>query len=80
MVSTIVRLAILCFLVGFILVFFDIKPEHIFENFGDTVVNIWRGVIDAAEWAAPYVVTGAIIVLPIWAVVTVLDFLKRRRR
>ena len=79
-VSTIVKLVILCFVVGFVLVFFDIQPERIFENFGDTVANIWRGVIETAEWAAPYVVTGAVIVLPIWAVVALLDFLKRRRR
>ena len=78
--SSLMKLVLLCFIVGFILIFFDIQPERIFENFGEMVASIWRACVRAVEWAAPYILTGAVIVVPIWAVLTVLDLLKRRRR
>lgn len=78
-VGVLARLVLLSFLVGVVLSFFDLTPERIFENFGQTVADAYGAVIAALEWAVPYVALGAVLVLPAWAVLAGLDWIKRRR-
>ncbi|NMM42991.1 hypothetical protein HH303_00780 [Rhodospirillaceae bacterium KN72] len=78
--GTIVKLAVICFVVGWLLVQFDISPEAIFDNFGETVRKIYDMARGAIEWSAGYIVIGAVIVLPIWLVAVILNALKGRQR
>jgi hypothetical protein len=78
--STLFKLAVISFVIGWLLVQFDISPEDIFNNFGATVRRIYEMAKGAIEWSAGYIVIGAVIVIPIWAVSVLLSFLKGRGR
>lgn len=77
--STIFKLAVISFVVGWLLVQFDITPEAIFDNFGETVRKIYEWARGAIEWSAGYIVIGAVIVIPLWLVSVLLNLLKGRR-
>ncbi|MEQ8442324.1 MAG: DUF6460 domain-containing protein [Alphaproteobacteria bacterium] len=76
--ATLVKLAVISFIVGWLLVQFDISPEDIFANFGDTVQKIYEMATDAIEWSAGYIVIGAVIVVPIWLLSVILAAVKGR--
>lgn len=78
--STLLKLAVISFVVGWLLVQFDVTPEAIFDNFGETVRKIYDFARGAIEWSAGYIVIGAVIVIPIWLISVVLGLLKGRRR
>ncbi len=78
--ATLLKLAVISFVVGWLLVQFDITPETIFDNFGETVRKIYDFARGAIEWSAGYIVIGAVIVIPIWLISVVLSMLKGRRR
>lgn len=78
--STIVKLAIISFVVGWLLVQFDISPEDIFADFGETVRRVYDAARSAIEWSAGYIVIGAVLVVPLWLISVLLDRLKGRRR
>lgn len=78
--STLLKLAVISFVVGWLLVQFDVTPEAIFDNFGETVRKIYDFARGAIEWSAGYIVIGAVIVIPIWLISLVLGLLKGRRR
>lgn len=78
--STLAKLAVLSFIVGWILVQFDISPEDIFDNFGETLRRIYDMATSAIEWSAGYIVIGAVIVIPIWLLSLLLGALKGRGR
>ena len=70
--STIVKLAILSLLIGMALSFFEVSPQRLLENFGETVQDIFEIAVSMVEWAVPYVLLGAVVVVPIWVVFAVL--------
>lgn len=77
--STLLKLAVISFVVGFILVQLDVTPEDIFANFGETVRQIYEMVTGALEWSVGYIVIGAVLVVPIWGIAALLGVMKRRR-
>lgn len=78
--ATLFKLAVICFVVGWLLVQFDISPEDIFDNFGENVRKIYDMARRAIEWGSGYIVIGAVIVLPLWLISVVINLLKGRRR
>ena len=78
--ATLAKLAVLSFIVGWILVQFDISPEDIFDNFGETLRRIYEMATSAVEWSAGYIVIGAVIVIPIWLFSLLLGAIKGRGR
>ena len=78
--KTVLKLAVVSLAIGFALDLLGITPEDIFANFGDTILAIFRKAEDLVEWSAGYIVTGALIVVPIWLIVRLVDVLSGRRR
>ena len=74
---TIIKLVLLCLVVGLLLTFFDITPKDLLTNFWRTVRNIWQAGFDAAEWAWKYIALGAVVVLPIWLLTVILKRIRR---
>jgi hypothetical protein len=77
--SMIVKLLIASLLVGLVMRWFDITPRSLIANFGDTVVRMFERLASFAGWAVDYILVGAIIVVPIWLVVFLLDRVKGKR-
>jgi heme/copper-type cytochrome/quinol oxidase subunit 2 len=49
-------------------------------NFGDTVRAIFDKSVDLIQWATPYVILGAIVVVPIWLVMMVARYARERQK
>ncbi len=77
--GTVVRVLIVCFLVGLALAFFGINPANILSNFGNIVVSVFDWSVEFFGWAGSYVILGAILVVPIWAIVFLLRMVRTRR-
>jgi Family of unknown function (DUF6460) len=71
-VPTLVRLAILSFVVGLIFAAFGINPVDLWREFGSTIEKAWALVFDAFTWGWRYAVLGAIVVLPVWIIYRVM--------
>ncbi|WP_321389106.1 DUF6460 domain-containing protein [Emcibacter sp.] len=65
------KLIIASLFVGMALSYFDITPAELIKDLPETIGRIvdtaWSGV----QWAADYVVLGAIIVVPVWLLMNI---------
>lgn len=77
--STILKLLIASLLVGLVMSWFDITPRSLIENFGDSVVRMFGKIAGFIDWAIDYILVGAVVVVPIWLIVFLLDRVKRDR-
>lgn len=68
-IPTILKLAIVSFLVGIVLVIFGVEPFGFWTGFLDTVVEVWDLGFEFLGSAWGYFVIGAIIVVPIWLII-----------
>jgi hypothetical protein len=74
---TLLRLFFYSLILGLVLSALNISPESMLGAIGGTVERIFLVVVDAVEWAVPFVLIGAIVVLPIWLVMAALRFIRR---
>ena len=75
---TLLRLFFYSLVIGLALSVLNISPETLLGGIGGTVESIFLVVVDAVEWAVPFVLIGAVVVLPIWLVFAGLRFIRRR--
>ena len=78
-VPTLLRLAILSFIVGLTLFFFGINPVDLWRDFGKTISDAWTIVMDALQWASQYAGLGAIVVVPLWIIYRVVLYMTRTK-
>lgn len=78
--GTILKLAFVSLLVGLFMRWFDITPQSIMENFGDSVVKAYSVMTGWIEWMVPYILLGATIVVPIWAILAILRLAGRKKK
>lgn len=76
--STLLRLFILSLIIGLVLSAFEIRPESLLGAVGGTVESIFNVVADAVEWAVPFVLIGAVVVIPIWLILSAIRIARRR--
>ena len=76
--STLLRLFILSLIIGLALSVFDIRPESLLGAVGGTVESIFNVVADTVEWAVPFVLIGAVVVIPIWLILSAIRIARRR--
>ena len=76
--STIVRILLLCLVVGLVISVFGISPEGILSLLGTTAERIFLTVAGVVQWAVPYMLIGAVVVIPIWVVVYIFRVARRR--
>ena len=68
----ILRLVLLCILVGVVLRVLGLDPFNILRSIEDLVRYIWNMGFEAIEWLWRYFLLGAVIVIPIWLIVRLL--------
>ena len=78
--STVVRILLLCLVVGLIISIFDISPEGVLGLLGSTVERIFSTIAGVVQWAVPYMLIGAVVVIPIWVVVYIIRVARSRYR
>ncbi|ALJ35309.1 hypothetical protein D9623_08655 [Azospirillum brasilense] len=80
MVGWVVRTLLLCFVVGLVLSFLDINPASILTNSWATIQDIARLAADMFHWALPYILIGAVIVVPLSVIGAVMRWTRTRHR
>lgn len=63
-----IKIALWCLVVGLVLVFFGLDPLNLWIWLGDVARSLFDLVVDFARWAGPFMLVGAVIVLPIIAI------------
>lgn len=71
--SVIFRLVLLSILIGFVLHAFGFNPFNIVESIRSLIEALWNMGFDAIHWLWRYFLLGAIIVIPIWLIVRVVN-------
>jgi len=66
--NTLIKVLLFSFVIGVLISFFEITPQALLENFGETVQSIFELVAGAVEWAVQYILIGAVVVVPIWLI------------
>jgi hypothetical protein len=76
-VGRIIGILLLCFLVGAVLALFGTTPRTLFTDAWGATVSVWGVVVDALAWAMPYILLGAIVVVPILVISWLLKAARR---
>jgi len=74
----VVKLVVVSLLVGMMLAFFDMKPEELLASLGDTVKSIFQVLVNLVEWMVPYILLGAVVVIPIWVIMLVWRYFRTK--
>jgi ABC-type proline/glycine betaine transport system permease subunit len=72
-----IRILVLSLIVGLVLSFLDVNPMGILTNTWDTILSVVAIFSGIAEWALPYVLVGAVVVVPLALIAALLRYLRR---
>lgn len=70
--ATALKIALACLIVGLILSAFGIDPWSLYGRVGDLADDAAAAAGSFIGWAWPYVVIGAVIVVPLWLLIFLL--------
>ncbi|MBL0371853.1 hypothetical protein JJB09_07405 [Rhizobium sp. KVB221] len=73
---TIVKLVVICVVVGFIMSTFGLYPLDIVNWFRRSFVELWRSGFAALGRVGDYLILGAAIVIPIFILLRILNWRK----
>ena len=83
---TAVKLLVACFVVGVVLAWIDRSPTGVLERAWTTTVAaaraLWRqfqSLVGSGGDVVGYVLTGAVVVIPLWLLFLLVGALRRRR-
>lgn len=71
--AVIFRLVLLSVLIGFVLHAFGFNPFNIIESIRSLIQALWDMGFEAIHWLWRYFLLGAIIVIPIWLIVRLVN-------
>jgi hypothetical protein len=74
----ILRLVLLCIVVGVVLRLFGLDPFNIWRSLEYFVRYVWNMGFDAVRWVWRYFLLGAVVVIPIWLIIRLLRAPKGR--
>src|SRR5260221_12626392 len=66
--SVIFRLVLLSILIGVILQVLGLDPWNILESVRRRVLRVWDIGFEALRWLWPYVLPGAVVLVPLWVI------------
>lgn len=76
--GTILRILLASLVVGMVMAWFDLQPRDVLRwitgNIDEAIANAQAWIV----WGIKYVLLGAVIVVPIWAIGYLLRFLRSR--
>ncbi|MEM8797400.1 MAG: DUF6460 domain-containing protein [Pseudomonadota bacterium] len=75
--EVLIKLIVLSFVVGIILAALNIDPLDIIKGIENIIRRIYELGWDSLIWAWRYLVLGAVVVVPIWFVLRILNFSRR---
>ena len=76
--ATVVRLLLASLVVGMAMAWFDVRPDDILHWLTSSVQEAVANAGAWIGWTVKYVLLGAVVVVPIWVLWYLLQFLRRR--
>lgn len=76
-IATILKLLVLSLIVGLILHWLDLTPLDLIENLGENARAFFAWLRSFMGWAVDYVLVGAMIVVPIWLIMLLVNRFRR---
>ena len=76
--STVIRIALLCLVVGLVISALGLTPESLLGLLGNTVIRLFNIAVDLVQWAVHYVLVGTVVVIPIWLFLTIVRYARGR--
>lgn len=67
------RLILLSVLIGFVLHAFGLNPYNIVASIRHLIESIWNLGFDAINWLWRYFLLGAVIVIPVWLIMRLVN-------
>ena len=71
---TIVKLIVVCLIVGFVLAFFGYTPDNIVGSIRYWFLDLWYNGFRALGRVGDYLALGAIIVIPIFIILRLMSY------
>jgi len=71
--GVLVRLVLVSILVGVVLAALGFDPWNIVESIRALLTRLWEMGFDAVRWLWRYFLLGAVIVIPIWLIMRVIN-------
>lgn len=75
--STLIKLALACLVVGLILSLLGLAPAEFFRGLFDAARGSLAWGREALGWAFEYIVIGAAVVIPVWLALLVFRLINR---
>tara|TARA_B100000686_G_scaffold202655_1_gene209591 strand:- start:1456 stop:1704 length:249 start_codon:yes stop_codon:yes gene_type:complete len=76
--STVIRIVLLCLVVGLVISALGLTPENLLGLLGNTVIRLFNIAVDLVQWAVPYVLVGTVVVIPIWLLLAIVRYARGR--
>jgi hypothetical protein len=76
--AVLVRLVVLSLIVGFFLIWLDVRPMDVLIGIRRIFDRFWAAGFDAIREIATYIAAGAAIVVPVWLVLRLINMKPRR--
>ena len=67
------RLILLSILIGFVLHAFGLNPFNIIDSIRYLIERVWNLGFDAIHWLWRYFLLGAVIVIPVWLIMRLVN-------
>jgi hypothetical protein len=71
------KLLVASLILGLVLAYFDLSPRRLLCDIPDVLGDALHRGVWLVQWAVPYVLLGATIVIPVWAVLALLRRFKK---
>lgn len=79
-IGTGIKLLLICLLIGWVLSVIEIDALGFIQFLSQSLRHVGELAADGVRWAVPYILLGAVIVVPFYIIKFGLDLLKRRKR
>ncbi len=76
-VALALKLLVASLTVGLVFSAFDIHPRRLLRDVPDLIRDAFRLAMSAVDWAIPYIILGAVVVVPIWALFALFRAIRR---
>lgn len=76
--AVVAKLAVASLIVGLLLSWLDINPRMLLRDLPELLRDMIRLALSTVDWALPYILLGAVIVVPVWGAFALLRVLRRR--
>jgi len=77
-IASIIKFVLICFAVGWVLTFFALRPKEIWDWLVETAQRFGHLLLDIGNWALPYILVGAGVVVPIIVIRWLYHYFKGR--